>query len=164
MKFQHLSVYVACALTHATEAFKQQVEELKRRLERFCYLNCFLGVGTGAEPSRVYTYDIACVDQSQLVVAICNSSSTGLGMEAQRQIDRHGAVLAVAQREASVSPMIQGPPFPGFEYCLYDDLLQEVPAMVLQRLEEIDSTPVGEVARKRYEWILQKLQGDQAAA
>lgn len=150
--FKHLGVYVACSLTHAPQEFQNQVEQLKARLREFSHVLCFLGVGTDATARRIYRYDIhGCVSKSELVVAICDFPSIGLGMEIQRQIDRGHPVLAVGHQKSLISPMCLDTGEQGYEFCRYENLLTDVPEIVRRKLEIIDQSESSEVARLRWQ-------------
>jgi hypothetical protein len=81
------SLYVGCALTHATEEFKQNVQTLKDRLREVCHVLEFIGLVNGTEKD-VYDHDInVCVRGCNLFVGICDQASIGLGYELAVQVE-----------------------------------------------------------------------------
>lgn len=109
-QFPDLKVYVGCSLTHAPEPFKEKVEDFKQNLREVCDVLCFLGISENT-PYGVYAHDIhGCVMRSDLIVAISDLPSTGLGYEIATQAEaRKKPLLAVAHRDALVSDLIQDP-------------------------------------------------------
>lgn len=138
MKRYDVKVYVACSLTHAPPEFREEVEKLKAKLKEVCHLLMFMGL-TNDPPADVYQHDIVgCVSQSDLVVAICDYPSIGLGYEMATQAEkRRKPLLAVANRKSKISKLIQDTGLPGFDFRRYDDLQKDVFDMVIERLESL---------------------------
>jgi len=117
-----LSLYVGCALTYATEDFKQNVQLLKERLKKVCYVLEFIGLVDGT-PQDVYNHDINnCVRDCNLFVAICDQASIGLGYELAVQVeDRKMPALAVAHVNSKVTRLVLGISQPNFKFQQYKD-------------------------------------------
>lgn len=139
MKTYDISVYVGCSLTHASPEFRDSVEELKRRLSKVCRVLSFKGLSNENLPYDVYVHDIlGCVDGCDLLLAICDYPSTGLGYELAVQAERkRGPVLAVAQRDALVTKLILDPHLPGYEFARYDNFLEDVFNLVIAKIEKM---------------------------
>ncbi|MCF7819923.1 MAG: hypothetical protein K9M44_00425 [Candidatus Pacebacteria bacterium] len=134
-----IKVYVACALTHAPESFKLEVEKFKEKLSKICHMLYFKGISDKNSPREVYLHDIrACVEEAGLVVAICDHASIGLGYEIAVQAEKkQGAVLAVASKDALVTKLILDPPLKDFSFRRYENLIEDVYAMVLKKLKQM---------------------------
>jgi hypothetical protein len=137
-------VYVGCALTQVSEEFREEfskkVEELKKKLESICIVLKFKGLSDGNIPYDVYVHDInKCVRKCDLLVAICDYPSIGLGYEMATQGEsRKKPTLAVAHRSAKISKLILDPRTPGYEFKRYDNLVEDVYRMVQIKLRTLD--------------------------
>lgn len=119
-----MKVYVGCSLTHAPEEFKMQVEELKQRLRGLLGVEVldFLGV-VGGTPHDVYVHDILnCVCKSDVMIAICDYPSTGLGWEMATQIGRGKTLLAFGHKDSTITRLILDPRIPGYSFNRYETL------------------------------------------
>jgi hypothetical protein len=118
----NFSIYVGCALTHATEEFKRDVQALKERLKEVCHVLEFIGLVDGTAQD-VYNHDInVCVRGCDLFIAICDQASIGLGYELAVQVeDRKLPALAVAHVDARVTRLVLGINQPNFEFKQYID-------------------------------------------
>jgi hypothetical protein len=137
-KFFNYNVYVACSLTHASKEFRAEVEFFKEKLRSMCNVLCFMGVD-GHSPYKIYKWDIhECVRKSDLVVAICDLPSIGLGYEMGTQIEaRTMPCLALAHRKSLVSDLIKDTRQPGFEFQLYNDLQKDGVIKVMNKLKKM---------------------------
>lgn len=131
------TLYVGCALTHATEEFKNNVQTLKDRLKKVCHVLEFVGLVNGTAED-VYNHDInVCVRGCDLFVAICDEASIGLGYELAVQIeDRQMPALAVAHLSSKVTRLVLGITSPDFEFKNYEDFnnLYEIIAKKIETL------------------------------
>lgn len=137
-KFFDFNVYVACSLTHASPEFIAEVEVFKKKLKSFCNVLRFLGLIKGS-PYDVYRQDIhECVRKSDLVVAICDLPSIGLGYEIGTQIEARGMpCLAIAHEKSHVTRFIHDTRQPGFEFKRYSNLQKDGVKMVKDKLKEM---------------------------
>lgn len=153
-KIEPVKVYVGCSLTHASEAFKGEVSRLKAELKKSCIVLEFLGLSDGT-CRDVWNHDIKnCVMQCDLLIAVCDHASTGLGVEIGVQtMCRKGPTLAVAHRDAVVTRLILDPDVEGhYEVLRYVSLME-----ILPRALEL----VGEIRmRKGAQLVLDLFQGD----
>ncbi|MFA5155575.1 MAG: hypothetical protein WC453_04030 [Patescibacteria group bacterium] len=141
MEYYYFKVYVGCSLTHAPAEFRSSVERLQERLKGVCQVLVFKGLADANIPHDVYVYDIrGCVYKCDLLVAICDFPSLGLGWEMATQAEkRKRPLLAVAHREAKVSKLVIDPQLPGYEFRRYDDLCEGVFKMVVARLQLMEA-------------------------
>lgn len=118
----NLNLYIGCALTHASEDFKSAVQALKDRLKESVNVLEFIGLVDGTAED-VYEHDINhCVRHCDLLVAICDQPSIGLGYELAVQVeDRKTPALAVAHEDAKVTRLVLGINQPNFEFCRYQN-------------------------------------------
>lgn len=100
-------LYVGCSLTQATAEFRAFVIHLQGELKKEHELLEFVGLTAGNE-AGVYTHDISCVDKADLMIALCDQPSIGLGMEIQRRIDNNRPVLLLAHDKSHVTRMVPG--------------------------------------------------------
>lgn len=131
------TLYVGCALTHATEEFKQSVQVLKDRLKEVCNVLEFIGLIDGTEQD-VYNHDInVCVRGCDLFVGICDMASIGLGYELSVQIeDRKMPALAVAHTNSKVTRLVLGIDKPHFEFQRYKDF-DDLYNIILKKIENL---------------------------
>ena len=131
------SLYVGCALTHATEEFKQNVQTLKDRLREVCHVLEFIGLVNGTEKD-VYDHDInVCVRGCNLFVGICDQASIGLGYELAVQVeDRKMPALAVAHIGSKVTRLVLGIDQPNFEFRNYTDF-NDLYNIIVKKIETL---------------------------
>jgi len=134
-----LKIYVGCALTHAPEEFRKSVEVLKNRLKEVGQVLAFKGLSDANLPHDVYTHDIiGCVQQCDLLVAICDYPSIGLGWEMAVQTEvRKKPILAVAHKDAKISKLILDPQLPGYEFVRYENLCDDVYNLVVEKIKSL---------------------------
>lgn len=120
-----LKIYIGCSLTHAPQAFRAAVEELKQELRQEFEVFDFLDLHAG-RPEDVYHWDIGrCVAECDLFVAVCDHSSLGLGYEIGTAVEKHRKpVLAVAHRDAHITRLLLGIDEPHFSFQRYDDFAE----------------------------------------
>ena len=125
---------MACPLTHASPSDIEEVEIFKAELRSWgIEVLEFLGLENG-NARDVWDHDIGCVDSCDLLVAICNNPSTGLGIEIARQaMYKGGPVLAVAHKDAKVTRMILDPRLDDFVFVRYNYLITDVVPLVQER-------------------------------
>lgn len=137
-------VYIACALTYAPEEFKASVEALKKKLEesKICIVLKFKGLSDANVPYDVYVHDInKCVRKCDLLVAICDHPSIGLGYEMATQGEaRRKPILAVAHKDTKITKLILDTRTPGFEFKRYENLVEGVYRLIEIKLRSLDGT------------------------
>jgi hypothetical protein len=134
-----IKVYVGCSLTHAPQEFRDSVENLKNRLKEICQVLAFKGLSDSNLPHDVYVHDIiGCVHECDLLVAICDYPSLGLGWEMSVQAEvKKGPVLAVAHKDSKISKLVLDPRLPGYEFHRYENLCEDVYNLVLERINSL---------------------------
>jgi len=127
-------IYVGCSLTQAPPDFCAAVEALKTELRNHYEVFEFVGLvnGTAAD---VYHWDVHhCVADCDLLVAICDYPSIGLGYEIAAAIERYNRpVLAVAHHDTRITRVVLGIDSPRFSMERYQDM-GEIVSMVQKRL------------------------------
>lgn len=100
-------IYVGCSLTHASQEWRDRIEEVKNELGKHYHVLSFLGL-CRTEPGAVYRWDIQrCVGCAELLVAFCDHASLGLGVEIGAAALYYGVpTLALAHTDSHVSQMI----------------------------------------------------------
>jgi hypothetical protein len=131
-----MKIYIGCALTHASEEFKKQINELKQKLKEIPSISVleFLG-STDGNPRDVYVHDIInCVCECDLMIAICDYPSTGLGWEMATQVGRSGPLVAFARHDSIVSRLILDPGLPKYEFHRYHTI-DDIFNIVVQKIQ-----------------------------
>ncbi len=143
-----LKLYVSCALTEAPPEFRALVGELKKILKTEKTSNQepvyevleFLGLTTGT-PRDVYTHDIInSVGACNLVLAICDHPSTGLGWELCEVVKtRKVPVLGVVRQEKKLNRFLEGVAeyHDNFTIERYRDMLIDVPKLLDKFVEGV---------------------------
>lgn len=125
-------LYVGCSLTSAPEAFKAAVEEFKHALRREGHeVFDFVGLVHGT-PKDVYEWDINhCVRDCDLLVAVCDEPSIGLGWEMAAATRLGKPVLAIAYTNAKVTRLVQGAAAvePNVRFERYTDIVDMLPVV-----------------------------------
>lgn len=105
-------IYVGCALTHASQDFRDSISIFKDWLRANYEVLDFTGVldGWTILSTDIYTHDRHCVINSDLFIAECSYPSTGLGYEIATAIENNKKLLLIAHRDALVTRMILGIP------------------------------------------------------
>src|SRR5690242_15445014 len=131
-----MKLYVGCSLSHSTDEFKDSVEQLKAALRQAGHeVFDFVGLVKGT-PKDVYEWDIHhCVADCDVLIAICDEPSIGLGYELCETIRLGKPVLAVAHADATVTRLVQGAAEvePNLTFVRYNDLVADV----LTHLDEL---------------------------
>lgn len=135
-----LKVYVGCGLTHASEEFKAKVEEFKEKLRSIPDVEvlCFLGLKDSTN-FGVYMHDIHnCVYQCDLLIAICDEPSIGLGYEMATQIEaRKKPCLALGHSDSKITRLVLDPRLKGYYFYRYLDLCGDAYEMAKIQIAEI---------------------------
>lgn len=130
-------LYVGCALKNAPREFVDGVLAMREKLKADPRLEILEFLGPGL-PQDVYRRDIhECVEASDLMVAICDLPSLGLGYEMATHVKHHKRpLLALAREGAVVSGLIEGIHGEGpFAFRRYRDI-SDVPHIVSSWLDE----------------------------
>lgn len=104
-----LKIYVGCSLTQAPEAFKQEVERLKRHLSELPGIEVleFIGLVNGTS-ADVYKMDLGNVERCGVLIAIADYASIGLGMEIQHGRFFKKPTLCLHHEDVRVTRMLHG--------------------------------------------------------
>jgi len=104
-----INIYVGCALKHAPKAFVDEVLALRAELEKYPRFTVLKFLGRG-EPRDIYIRDIKeCIAQADVMLAVADLPSTGLGYEMATHYEKNGRpLLIVAHPSADVSGLILG--------------------------------------------------------
>ena len=118
-----MKIYVGCALTHAPEEFRKKVAELKERLKKIPSVEVLEFLGLKAGDSRdVFVHDIInCVNECDIMVAICDEPSTGLGIEMREQVGRGKPLLAFGHSNTRITRIILDPTWSSYRFYRYQD-------------------------------------------
>lgn len=133
-----LKLYVGCGLTHAPEDFQQKVVELKERLRSIPSVSVleFLGVTNGTAHD-VYVHDIIDgVGECDIMIAICDHASTGLGWEMATQVGRGKPLLAFGHQDSKITRLVLDPGLSNYFFFRYDDF-EEVFRIVEKIVREV---------------------------
>ncbi|MES2437330.1 MAG: hypothetical protein V4519_04970 [Patescibacteria group bacterium] len=133
------TVYVGCALTFASQAYRDSITALKSLLrERGYEVLEFLDMTKGT-CHDVWVQDMkVCVANCKILLAVGDFASTGLGIEIGLAIGRHKTpVLIVAQDELLVTRAIQDPDEENVWFKRYTDLLTDVPRLLDETVRDL---------------------------
>ncbi len=133
-----VKIYVGCALTHASDDFKKKVEELKERFRGVPMVSVldFMGV-IGGTAREVYVHDIInCVGQCDIMVAICDHPSTGLGWKMATQVGRGKPLLAFGHLNSKITHLILDPGLPNYRFYRYQTF-EEILRIVEEMVKEV---------------------------
>jgi|SRR3989344_2902008 len=139
-------IYIGCSLTQASEGFVRKVESLKAHLRAEGHeVADFLGLVAGT-PVDVYETDIhKRVAECEVLVAICDLPSIGLGWEIGTAVEKyHKPVLAVAHKDAKISRLPIGADCernPNYWFRRYENL-NSVARLVSEFLKEISAKAI----------------------
>ncbi len=127
------TLYVGCALRGAPAEFVAGVTELKKMLDPHFTVLHFIGLSPTATAAEIYTTDITCAAEADLMLAVADVPSTGLGLELGKRAAL-GKPTVIAYREnVDLSRMVLGlaslhENFSVLIYRDYDDLLRQMQA------------------------------------
>jgi hypothetical protein len=128
-------IYVGCKLTGASKSFVGNVDKLKCELRKlgFTVLD-FIGTTEGST-GDIWDCDInQCVRKCDLMIAICDYASTGLGIEMGVQIGERKMPVLICSHECSgISRLITDIPVSevGHHLMRYRSMVKDVPVMAL---------------------------------
>lgn len=103
-------IYIGCSLNNAPDDFIENISDFKNELRSKGKYEVLEFVGkVGGSNVDVFKWDIEqCVDKCDVMIAVCDLPSTGLGIEIERMSSRKRPVLLLANSNSSVSRLIQG--------------------------------------------------------
>lgn len=135
-----VKLYVGCALTQAPAEFQERVRFLKEKLKTISSVEVMEFLGTVAGTARdVYIHDIIeCVGRCDLMIAICDFPSIGLGWEMATQVARRKPLMAFAHSDSKVTRLILDPGLPNYYFYRYDDF-DEIRYVIEGMVKEIQS-------------------------
>ena len=122
-------VYVGCGLTDAPQEFTDQVGKLKENLREIPHVRVLDFVGQDdTDPIEVRKNDLSQVASCDLMVAICEFGSTGLGMEMQKAVAENKHILAFASTpdRSQLVRGIDSDRFSFFQYEQMQDVVERV--------------------------------------
>jgi nucleoside 2-deoxyribosyltransferase len=101
-------LYFSCALTGLPREYRERMEDLREQFKEEYEVLGFCTADT--PPETIYYHDIRqCVASCDIVLAVCDERSTGLGWEMGTAVEKHGkAVLAVAHKDSTVTGLVIG--------------------------------------------------------
>lgn len=132
-------LYVGCGLTHASEEFKEQVEQTKLALGTDWEVLKFLGLGL-AEPGEVYQKDIITnVGTCEAFVGILDEPSWGLGYESAKADARGVPVMLAHHVDSKVTRLATDAPIwmPNVIVVEYVDMAEDIPRLAQEHISPI---------------------------
>jgi nucleoside 2-deoxyribosyltransferase len=101
------TIYVAAALSHAPEAFRDHIIAFKDRLRPYVEVLDFLGLGAPSA-QEAFEWDMNCVRKCAAFVADVTYASIGVGVEFGVAYSLRKPIITVADADASVSRFVFG--------------------------------------------------------
>jgi hypothetical protein len=139
-------VYIGCALTHASDEYKNQIHQFKKKLREVEWievLDFWSKEGVVPDPYDIYCTDIHdCVGTADAIVAELSNPSTGLGWELGVAVEKLKIrTIMLASSKSRVSHLPIGAPHHEqnghVTMHYYEDSLEEILDLVLKELEEV---------------------------
>jgi nucleoside 2-deoxyribosyltransferase len=134
-----MRIYVGCALAESAPEFVAFIAQLKQVLRDLGHeVLEFMGPVNGT-PAEVFQHDIEQVLNAELVIAIADFPSTGLGFEICTALHANIPVFAFALAEQKVSRLTQGIVHPNYAFHWYEtleDLLTQFQYLCINKLEQ----------------------------
>ncbi len=120
------TLYVGCALRGAPSEFVDSVVALKHDLESHFSVLHFVGMSPDAAARTVYETDITMAAEADLMMAIADVPSTGLGMELAKRAFLGRPTIVAHQEGTDLSRMVLGliEVTPAFSLFVYQDLTE----------------------------------------
>lgn len=103
------TVYIGCAIKHAPVGTEEFVQKLRKELHK-AGLTVLEYVGTDPNVSsrEVYMQDIKQASSADIMIAICDNPSTGMGMEIQKRIELGKKLYIAHKKDSKISRMCLG--------------------------------------------------------
>lgn len=121
-----MKIYVWCALTHATDEFKNEINEFKNKIKSEYELLDFLWVILWTEVD-VYNHDTKCVKECDLFIAECSYPSIWLWYELWLANTLWKPILAIAKEDVKVTRMVLWINTPNYEFIRYKKISDLIP-------------------------------------
>ncbi len=102
------TLYVGCALRGAPAEFVASVEALKRELEAYFDVLHFIGLGSDVTARVIYETDIALAARADLMLALADLPSIGLGMEVAKRAELQKPTIIAYHHAVTPSAMVLG--------------------------------------------------------
>jgi nucleoside 2-deoxyribosyltransferase len=127
------TLYVGCALRGAPAPFVESVLTFKGELEKYFTVLHFIGLVGSAPAREVYEADIACASEADLMLAVVDVPSTGLGIELAKRAELGKPTIIAHQERADISKMVLGlaevtPAFTIITYTNFSELKEQIRA------------------------------------
>lgn len=125
------SLYIGCALQNVSENFLADIEALKIAAADEWEVLSFVGTDPAATPDTVYTTDIDMACRADLMVAVADYPSTGLGIELATRTATGAPTVVVHHADHTISRMVTGFAAlqPTVTYTTYTDLIDILPTL-----------------------------------
>ena len=122
-------LYVACSLTQAPQSFRNHIADLREALKEHFTVVELVSNPRDMESNRqdleycqhIFTHDRDCVLSADFILADVTYPAIGLGYEIALAVENNKPLLAVAQKNASVSRLIKGITHPKFAFQTYSN-------------------------------------------
>lgn len=102
------SLYVGCAIRNAPEGYVSTVESLKKKFEDDFFVLHFVGVSPTATAKEIYEIDIDCAGRADLMLALCDFPSLGLGIELAKRAELSKPTIIAYRTQTNISRMVLG--------------------------------------------------------
>lgn len=124
------TLYFGCALHGYPEEHRQAMIQIRESLQGHFRILEFCSADT--PPSEIYHQDIhESVAKADLMLAMCDKTSLGLGYEMGARIETYRKpLLALAHEESPVSSLIRGVTHPAFEFKRYNSVDEVLPLLI----------------------------------
>lgn len=116
-----MKIYLAHSLTQAPEEYKTEMLKFREKLKAKYEVLEYFGLVTGA-PADIFSHDIKCVSDCDLLLAEVSYPAIGLGFEIATALQQGKKVLAVAKEMAKVSRLVLGIGNTNFAFLRYNQI------------------------------------------
>lgn len=134
------TLYFGCALHGLPDEHRQEMVKLRESFKDHFFVLEFCPADT--PPREIYSKDIhESVAKADLMVAICDKPSLGLGYEMGVRVEKYGLpLLCLAHEDSPVSGLIRGVHHPRFEFKRYRST-EEILKLVLEFENRMFASP-----------------------
>lgn len=115
-----MKIYVWCSLTHASEEYRNNIENIKKLLKKKHIVFDFIWLVHWTNED-VYNWDRNCVKTCDIMIADCSYPSLWLWYELWLWVESWKQIYAFAHKDSLVTRMILWINKPNFKFERYDN-------------------------------------------
>lgn len=131
-----MKIYIWCSLTHASDEFKNNIENLKNELRKKYEILDFVWLVNWTNED-VFEWDTNCVKTCDLFLMDCSLPSLWTWYELWVAIEMNKTIVAFADKDAKVTRLVLWVNKPKFSFHRYENNILEILPIVDEKINNL---------------------------